>query len=90
MVDSVGMGANLEDRFNFTINMTATSPPKRVASAVCNWPVCRTGWGSSSGFLMYDSSVNISQLRTDSSSPTFRSPLLQASLAARQFCTFLI
>jgi hypothetical protein len=53
-----------------SLNFSSISPPKRVASAVCNWPVCRTLWGSSSGFVIYDSSSDISQLKT--SNPTFR------------------
>jgi hypothetical protein len=52
-------------------NQSFSSPPNRVASAVCNWPICRTNWGSSSGFVMYNSSVDISTHRT--SVPTFRS-----------------
>jgi hypothetical protein len=54
----------------FSLNSSVSSSPKRLASAICNWPVCRTLWGSSSGFVMYDSNVDISQLRT--SAKTFR------------------
>jgi hypothetical protein len=53
-------------------NQSNVIPPKRIASVVCNWPVCRTGWGSSSGFVMYDLRVNLTRLKNKLNPPDFR------------------
>jgi len=55
----------------------ASSPPARLASTICNSPSCQSSWGSSSGFLLYNTSVtagkNFSEFRP-SPSGTLNTP----------------